>query len=80
MTTETGAATIPDVIQAKVFQEENAGNEATRVLTELREERRDEREWVAFSAPGPFEVAAGIHPGGLRTLTYSDLRRGGQAA
>ena len=53
MTTGNGAATIPDVIQAKAFQEENARNEATRVLIELREERRDEREWVAFSAPDP---------------------------
>ncbi len=51
-----------------------AREEAARVLIELREERGDERDWVASGCPDPFEVGAGRHPGGQWILRYSDLR------
>ncbi len=56
---------------------ESAREEAARVLIELREERRDERDWVAAGHPDPFAVGSGRHPGGQWVLRYRDLRRGG---
>ena len=58
----------------------SAREEATRVLTELREERRDVREWVAAGHPDPFEVGAGRHPGGQWILRYQDLKPGAAGA
>ena len=45
-----------------------------RVLIELREEREDERDWVAAGHPDPREVGAGRHPGGQWVLRYGDLK------
>ncbi len=53
-----------------------ARDEAARVLIELRDERRDERDWIATGHPDPFEVGAGRHPGGQWILRYSDLSVG----
>ena len=47
--------------------------EAARVLIELREERGDERDWIAAGHPDPFEVGPGRHPGGQWVLRYEDL-------
>ena len=54
---------------------QSARTEAARVLVELREERGDERDWVAAGHPDPFEVGAGRHPGGQWILRYKDLKR-----
>ena len=56
---------------------ESAREEAARVLMVLREERGDDRDWVAAGHPDPFEVGAGRHPGGQWILRYRDLRRDG---
>jgi hypothetical protein len=48
--------------------------EAARVLIELREVRKDQREWVAAGHPDPFAVGSGLHPGGQWILRYSDLK------
>ena len=56
----------------------SARKEAARVLIVLREERGDERDWVAAGHPDPFEVGAGRHPGGQWTLRYRDLRCDGK--
>lgn len=53
---------------------ESARAAAAGVLIELREEREDERDWVAAGHPDPFEVGAGRHPGGQWVLRYSDLK------
>ena len=58
----------------------SAREEATRVLTELREERRDVRDWVAAGHPDPLEVGAGRHPGGQWILRYQDLKPGAAGA
>ena len=52
-----------------------AREEAARVLVELREQRDDQREWVAAGHPDPLQVAAGRHPGGQWILRYVDLGR-----
>ena len=53
---------------------QTARTEAARVLGELREERGDERDWVAAGHPDPREVGAGRHPGGQWILRYEDLK------
>ena len=47
--------------------------EAARVLAELREERGDERDWIAAGHPDPFVVAKGRHIFGQWILRYDDL-------
>jgi hypothetical protein len=54
----------------------SARQEAARVLTELREERGDKREWVAAGYPDPMEAGAGNHPLGQWFLRYRDLEHG----
>ena len=54
---------------------QTARQEAARVLVELKEERGDEREWIAAGHPDPFEVGSGRHPGGQWILRYSDLSK-----
>ncbi len=54
---------------------QTARAEAARVLVELRDERRDERDWVAAGHPDPCEVAAGRHPGSQWILRYEHLKR-----
>ena len=54
---------------------QSARVEAARVLIELREERGDERGWVAAGHPDPFEVGVGRHPGGQFILRYGDLKQ-----
>ena len=53
----------------------SAREEAARVLIELREKRKDPRDWIAAGHPDPREVGAGRHPGGQWILRYEDLRR-----
>ena len=55
----------------------SAREEAARVLSELREEIGDDREWVAAGFPDPVEVSAGRHHGGQWILRYADLEPGG---
>ena len=59
---------------------QSARAEAARVLVELRENRDDERNWVAAGHPDPFEVGAGRHPGGQWILTYEDLKQDNAAS
>ena len=54
----------------------SARAEAARVLIELREGRRDERDWVAAGHPDPLAVRAGHHVGGQWILRYGDLKEG----
>ena len=51
------------------------GSRPRGVLIELREERGDERGWVAAGHPDPFEVGVGRHPGGRFILRYGDLKQ-----
>lgn len=48
-------------------------HEAARVLAELREERGDERDWIAAGHPDPSAVAKGWHSFGQWILRYGDL-------
>ena len=66
----------PDFPQVEFWypDRQSARTEAARVLVELREERADERDWVAAGHPDPFEVGAGRHPGGQWILRYEDLK------
>ncbi len=50
---------------------------AARVLIELREERADQRQWMAAGRPEPLQVGAGRHPGGRWFLRYEDLEPDG---
>ncbi len=67
----------PDFPKVKFWHpdKQSARVEAARVLIELREERGDERDWVAAGHPDPFEVGVGRHPGGQFILRYGDLKR-----
>ena len=71
-----GSKTEPNFPQVDFWHadRETSMAEAARVLIELREEREDERDWVASGHPDPFEVGAGRHPGGQWILRYSDLK------
>lgn len=53
---------------------ESARAAAARVLIELREDREDERDWVAAGHPDPLAVGSGRHPGGQWLLRYRDIK------
>ena len=46
--------------------------EGRRILLELRN-RGDERNWIAYGHPDPYEVGAGRHPGGQWMQRLRDL-------
>lgn len=46
--------------------------EGRRILLELRK-RGDERNWIAYGHPDPYEVGAGRHPGGQWIQRLKDL-------
>ena len=56
--------------------EQTSRAEASRVLIELREERGDERDWVATGHPDPLEVGDGNHSGGQWNMRYRDAKQG----
>ena len=72
-----GSQSDPDFPKVNLWHpdRQSARAEAARVLVELREERSDERDWVAAGHPDPFQVGAGRHPGGQWILRYEDLKR-----
>ena len=68
----------PDFPKVELWHSDRptARAEAARVLIELRESLRDERDWVAAGHPDPLEVGAGRHVGGQWILRYEDLEKG----
>ena len=53
--------------------------EAARVLIELREERGDERDWIAAGYPDPYQIDPVALPGQRWALRYEDLDFGDDA-
>ena len=58
------------------LDEQTSRAEASRVLIGLREERGDERDWVATGHPVPLEGGDGSHSGGQWNMRYRDAKRG----
>ena len=71
-----GSANEPDFPEVEFWHpdRQTAKTEAARVLVELRDEKGDDRDWVAAGHPDPREVGAGRHPGGQWILRYQDLK------
>ena len=69
-----GEANFPSV-ELRYADEQTSKVEASRVLIELREQRGDERDWVATGHPDPMEVGDGHHSGDQWMMRYEDANQ-----